>query len=322
MCILGRDRSRSIPKISQSLTNISQTVQEMSDGIRVNFNDFPTLIKALYSDKKMQISIDTKINAQICGKINLEAKIENPVDPIIAEIDEIEPEEPEIKETRTLLETQLQLCSAKSISELTPWKNYDHAFKIALLNSEQEPIACKSRPLPFHLKKKVKQALDDQERAGIIRKSHSNWAFALRVVPKPDFTIRITVDYKPLNKIIKFDKYPKPSVADLYSKLGQEQFFYKIDMKAAYHQIPMHPESIPLTAFICEFGLYEYLSIPVKISSAPAWFQRFIDAVVQDFMIRETPNVYLDDIILFSASLEYHEKEDIAVMERIKERNI
>ena len=122
------------------------------------------------------------------------------------------------------------------------------------------------------LKKKVKQALDEQENAGIIQKSANNWASAL-TVHKQDLSIRITVDFKPLNKIIKIDKYPLPSVADLYAKLGQGIFFSKVDKKAAYHQIPIHPDSVKFTAFICEFGLYEYLSMPMSISSAPAWFQ-------------------------------------------------
>ena len=122
--------------------------------------------------------------------------------------------------------------------------------------------------------------------------------------------------------MIKVDKYPIPSVSDLYSKLGQAKIFSKIDMKAAYHQIPMHPDSIHLTAFICEFGLYEYLSVPMGISSAPAWFQRFIDDVLHDFVARDCLNCYLDDINLFSAEIVAHEKELMAVIARLQERNI
>ena len=91
-------------------------------------------------------------------------------------------------------------------------------------------------------------------------------------------------------------------------------FCSKIDLKAAYNLIPVHPNSIDVTAFISEFGLCEYLSMPMGISSAPAWFQRFINGVLRDFLIRDTLGVYLDDIFLFSSSLEEQEADVLAVI--------
>jgi hypothetical protein len=81
--------------------------------------------------------------------------------------------------------------------------------------------------------------IKEQEAAGIIRKSKSEWTSALRVVHKPDGDIRLTVDYKPLNKIIKSDNYPLPNIAEIYKKLAKSKVFSKIDLKAAYHQIPV-----------------------------------------------------------------------------------
>ena len=112
---------------------------------------------------------------------------ENPVDPISGEIDfsvisiplcsnetvpqdtmiasiqsQEEPQEPRILELRGRLQAELSTCSAQSMNELTPWKNNEHAFKIEVLDSSQKPINCKSRPLPFNLKNKVKFTLDEQ----------------------------------------------------------------------------------------------------------------------------------------------------------------
>ena len=58
------------------------------------------------------------------------------------------------------------------------------------------------------------------------------------------------------------------------------------------------------------------------INSAPAWFQRYIDGVLHDFVSRDCLNCYLDDIILFSAKIVAHEKELMAVIARLQERNI
>ena len=144
-----------------------------------------------------------------------------------------------------------------------------------------------------------------QLNAKIIRRSTSAWASALQVVHKQDKSLRITVDYKPLNKVILVPQYPLPAVADLYASLAKSSFFSKIDMKAAYHQIPVHPDSIKYTAFICEFGLFEYLSMPMGISSAPGWFQRFIEGVLTKFIERQVLSVYLDDVILHTPSLPF-----------------
>ena len=55
----------------------------------------------------------------------------------------------------------------------------------------------------------------------------------LCVVHKTDGSIRITVDYKPLNAVIKGDVYPMPNIAEIYKKLAASRIFSKIDLKAA-----------------------------------------------------------------------------------------
>ena len=171
----------------------------------------------------------------------------------------LEPEEitepQQMTDERARLEKELESCTAKTLAELTPSLNHDYAFEIELLDPLQEPIAFKSRPLPYHLKNKVKQALTDQLKAGIIQHSQSDWASPLKIVHKQDFSIRITVDYSHLKKIIKMDRYPLTCVSDLYAKLGKAMICSKIDLKAAYHQIPVHQNSIKITAFVCKFGL-------------------------------------------------------------------
>ena len=229
-CILGRDWASKIPKLSRVFKEIERTVQEMSESIRTKIKEFPTIIKAIVNSSEICVHVNENKQDSRPGELlySVQPKIPDAVESIIAVIessDEIEDQK--ITDSRAQLEPILLQGSAKSMTELTPWKNLDQAFRIELIDPNHPPIACKSRPLPFHLKKKVKQALDEQENAGIIRKSTSNWASALRVVHKQDFTIRITVDFKPLNKIIKIDKYPLPSVADLYAKLGLAQFFQK-----------------------------------------------------------------------------------------------
>ena len=93
----------------------------------------------------------------------------------------------------------------------------------------------------------------------------------------------------------------------MFAKLGQSEFFSKIDLQAAYHQVPIQQHPIEHTAFICEFGLFGYISMPLGISSASSWFQRLIDLNLRDCVSRDSLNVYIDDIILFTKNLDTHE---------------
>ena len=323
-CILGRNWQLRIPKIRSSMQQIETTVKEMSASIRTKLKEIPIILKAEQDGKYFALSVTEKIEYETCDNIILSGRVKS--DDNYSSEDQIlvvdEFSDTESYNLRQKLETELGKCSVSSLKELTPWQNLDSAFKIEFIDAEQKPISCKSRPLPFHLKNKVKLAIQDQLDAKIIRPSKSPWASALRVVHKPDFSIRITVDYKPLNKVIKIDRYPLPSVSDLYAKLSNARYFSKIDMKSAYHQIPMHPDSIEYTAFICEFGLFEYLSMPMGISSAPSWFQRFINTTLEYFINRNVLNAYLDDIILYTANLEDHDRIAHEVIETLRIRNI
>ncbi len=81
---------------------------------------------------------------------------------------------------------------------------------------------------------KVKKRIDEQLESGMIRKSTSEWTSPLRWVHKTDGEIRITIDYKPLNKVIKSDNYPLHNIANIYKQLAQAKIFSKIDLKSAY----------------------------------------------------------------------------------------
>ena len=74
---------------------------------------------------------------------------------------------------------ELKKYSAKSITELELSKNAHVEFKIELIDPNMKPIRYKVRPLLHNLKEKVKKALEEQESAGIKRKSYSSWSSAL-----------------------------------------------------------------------------------------------------------------------------------------------
>ena len=106
----------------------------------------------------------------------------------------------------------------------------------------------------------------------------------MHMVPKtPEIgaTFRLCGDYRQLNKMPIEDKYPIPNVQTLFHRLAGAKVFSKVDLMKAYHKIPIDPESIPLTAIITPFGLFEYLYMPFCLRNASATFQRYMDKVLQ-----------------------------------------
>jgi len=191
-------------------------------------------------------------------------------------------------------------------------------FKIKLIDPNQRPIRQRARPLPQAIKETVRQAIQEQLEAGLIRHSTSEWAAPLHIVKKEDGSLRITVDYTKLNEVIEFDPYPMPAAHRLYSELAEGKWFSKFDFYKAYHQIPTEESSIKYTAFICEWGLFEYPSMPMGIKTAAAWFQRCMDISFAKLIQRNSLKCFLDDIVLYTKTLEEHLSETHILIETMK----
>lgn len=113
------------------------------------------------------------------------------------------------------------------------------------------------------------------------------------------------VDYRKLNEKTVDDRYPMPNITEILDKLGRCQYFTTLDLASGFHQIEVHPKDIEKTAFSVDGGLYEYLRMPFGLKNATATFQRVMDHVLRD-LIGKCCLVYMDDIIVFSTSLQEH----------------
>lgn len=104
-------------------------------------------------------------------------------------------------------------------------------------------------------------------------------------------------------------------------KLGKAQYFSTLDLAKGYHQILVAEKDIEKTAFVTPAGLYEYVRMPFGLKNAPATFQRLINEILRDY-INTICVVYLDDILIFSTTLEEHLNSIEKIFKKLIEHNL
>jgi hypothetical protein len=107
------------------------------------------------------------------------------------------------------------------------------------------------------LTKQLQELLDK----GYICPSSSPWGCPALFVKKKDGSLRLCVDYRPLNAVTVKNKYSLPRIDVLFDQLAGARVFSEIDLQSGYHQTKIRPSDIPKTTFSTHYGLYEFLVV-------------------------------------------------------------
>ena len=181
-----------------------------------------------------------------------------------------------------------------------------------------------SRP-PYRLGPAEQDEMEEQVKdllaQGFIRPSASPYGAPILFVPKKDGRWRMCINYRALNKQTVKDQFPLPRIDSLLERLGQATVFTKLDLASGYHQIAMEETSIQKTAFRTNFGHFEFLVMPFGLCNAPGTFQRLMNKVFVDNLGKFIA-VYLDDILIFSRSMEEHWKHLRWALDRLWEAKL
>ena len=159
-------------------------------------------------------------------------------------------------------------------------------------------------------------ALLDQ---GIIRPSSSPWASPLRKVVKTNGGWGATVDYRRLNAVTVPDRYPLPAIEDQLQGCHGRKVFSVVDLRKAFHQIPVAPEDVPKTAVTTPFGLFEFVGTPLSLRNSAQTLQRFMN-----WLLRKLSFVrcYLDDILILSETHEEHLEHLLALLSVLRQAGL
>jgi hypothetical protein len=169
--------------------------------------------------------------------------------------------------------------------------------------------------------KELKVQLQGLLDKGYIHPSTSPWGCSALFVEKKDKELHLCVDYRPLNVVTIKNKYPLPHNFILFDQLARARVFSKIDLHSGYHQIKIRAEDIPNMAFMTRYGLYEHLTMSFGLMNVLAHFMYLMNS---DFMpeLDQFVVVFIDDILVYSKSLEEHEEHLRIVHQRLRERQL
>jgi hypothetical protein len=183
------------------------------------------------------------------------------------------------------------------------------------------PISKKSYRMPPNELAELKIQLQDLLDKCFIHPSVSPWGCPALFVKKKDNSLRLCVDYRPLNAVTIKNKYPLPRIDILFDQLAGAKVFSKIDLRSSYHQIKIRPNDVPKTAFSTRYGLYEYLVMSFGLTNAPAYFMYLMNSV----FMRELDKfvvVFIDDILIYSKTLEDHIKHLHVILQRLRDHHL
>ena len=167
----------------------------------------------------------------------------------------------------------------------------------------------------------LREYLDTALANGWIRPSESPAGAPILFVPKKDGTLRLCVDYRGLNDVTIKNRCPLPLISETLDRLSGAWYFSKLDLKDAYHRIPIKRGDEWKTAFRTRYGHFEYLVMPFGLTNAPATFQAYINKALAG-LLDTCCVVYLDDILIYSPDRETHAEHVRAVLLRLRKHTL
>jgi hypothetical protein len=116
----------------------------------------------------------------------------------------------------------------------------------------------------------LKQYLINNLEKGFIEPSQSPFAAPVLFIKKPNSGLRLYIDYRKLNQLIRKDQYPLPLMDEIFVRLSKAKIFTKLDIRQAFYCICVDPDSEELTSFRTRYSSYRYKVLSFGLTNGPA----------------------------------------------------
>uniref|UniRef100_A0A8C5R7U4 Gypsy retrotransposon integrase-like protein 1 n=1 Tax=Leptobrachium leishanense TaxID=445787 RepID=A0A8C5R7U4_9ANUR len=212
----------------------------------------------------------------------------------------------------------LDVFDKKKAESLPPRRHYD--CPIDLLPGAPIPYG-RIFPLSEPELKVLKEYIQENLQKTFIQPSTSPAGAGIFFVDKKDGGLRPCVDYRELNRVTIKNRYPLPLIPELLERLQKACIYSKLDLRGAYNLVRVREGDEWKTAFRTRYGHFEYNVMPYGLCNAPATFQHFVNDIFRD-LLDQFVVIYLDDILIFSSSLQEHRQHVTTVLQRLRENHL
>jgi hypothetical protein len=220
----------------------------------------------------------------------------------------------------TTMHSSLHHTAAQKLEDIPVAREYPDVFPDDLLGMppdrdveftiELQPGTASISRRPYKMTPKelaeLKVQLNELPDKGFIRSSSSPWGCPALFMKK-DQSLRLCVDYRPLNAITIKNKYPLSRIDILFDQLAGAKVFFKVDLRSGYHQIKIRPEDVPKTTFSTRYELYEYLVMSFGLTNAHSHFMYLMNSIFMPELDKFVM-VFIDDILVYFKNEEEHEQ--------------
>ncbi|GLB43475.1 putative retrotransposable element tf2 155 kda protein type 1-like [Lyophyllum shimeji] len=190
--------------------------------------------------------------------------------------------------------------SKAAFDELPERKQWDHAIE---LEPGSTPSSCKVYPLAPNEQAKLDAFLEEKSQ-------------------KKDGSLRLVQDYRALNAITVKDRYPLPLISELINNLRGARYFTKLDVRWGYNNVRIKEGDEWKAVFRTNRGLFEPLVMFFGLTNSPATFQTVMNDIFRDLIAQGVVCVYLDDILIYTKTLEEHRRITRIVLDRLREHRL
>lgn len=211
------------------------------------------------------------------------------------------------------------LFSKASFDRLPDRKVWDHAIE---LEPGAKPTNCKVYPLAPNEQAELDEFIQENLASGRIRPSKSPMASPVFFIKKKDGTLRLVQDYRALNAFTIKNRYPLPLISELVNQLRGAKYFTKLDVRWGYNNVRMKEGDEWKAAFRTNRGLFEPLVMFFGLTNSPSTFQTMMNDIFQDLIMEGVVCVYLDDILIFTKTIEEHRRITRIVLERLRKHKL
>jgi hypothetical protein len=167
----------------------------------------------------------------------------------------------------------------------------------------------------------LKSLLDELLKKKFISPSTSSYSAGVLWEDKKDGSRRLCIDYRRLNSITVKKKYAMPEMHCLFEQLKGAKLFTKLDFRSGYWQILVDPASRHYTTMTTRYGNFCWNVMPFGVTDGPTTLMQLLQNLFFDcldsFLL-----IYLDDLLIFSPSIEQHFQHVETVLSRLSEQRL